>query len=90
MPVPPRARLHEQSCQPEWPALFLVCAAGIAEDGLTPKANGVINMAEEVVVDLLEFLRVVAASPEGTTQQYDNGPRPRWLGPAPTAIKTRR
>ena len=69
LPLPPRARLHEQSCQPPWPALFLVCTAGIAEGGLTPEANGVIRMAEEVVVDLLEFLRVVAASPEGTAQR---------------------
>ena len=51
-----RDRLQEHDFSSKVPALFLVLTAGKGEDGWTPKANGMINCAEQIDLDDLGFL----------------------------------
>ena len=51
-----RDRMDEHDFSSRFRALFLVLTAGKGEDGWTPKANGVINCAEQIDLDDLGFL----------------------------------
>ena len=62
-------RLEQQRFHHRWPAVFLLCTAGVSEDSWTIWVNGVVDSGLQVVVDDHGFLHVGPEDDISATQR---------------------
>ena len=64
-----RERMEDHDFYSDAPALFTILTAGKGEDGWTPKANGMINCAEQIDLDDLGCLNKGPSDEVSNTQR---------------------